>query len=324
MLKVSALITVGALVIAVAIFKFTSAPSLSGAQLAAQRAAGLSDVAAGNCVAAVALLRPVVAADPIDLTAKEGLGRCDTALANYSAALHLLTQVASAQPNVSNQLALAAADFDSGLLASSQTALRSAIAHATLAPSFLTIAITAEGYGFYSLAFSALEHVSVRARTYAWYDTDSKVQLGLGNSGQAVAAARAAVALAPSSVAGSMLADLANAYVGAGQYALAAHYYSAALATKQPLNTSVVYSELAQCFLDLGQYPAAADVARTGISVTTGVGRYSLLLTEATALSDMHQWSAATSVLHELLRLPGLPQDVQASAHALLNALHTP
>lgn len=323
-LKISALIAAGAVVVAVAVFKLTSLPSLSGAQLAAQRASGLADVATGNCIAAVGLLRPVVAADPVDLTAKEGLGRCDTALANYSAALQLLTQVASAQPTVPNQLALAAADYDSGLLASSQSALRSAIAHAALPPDFLTIAITAEGYGFYSLAFSALQHVSVGSRTYAWYDTYSKVQLGLGNSGQAVVAARAAVAYAPPSLLGSMLADLGNAYVGAAQYELAAQYYSEALATKQPLNTPVVYTELAQCYLDVGQYSAAADTARTAISITTGPQRYSLFLTEASALSDMHQWSAATSVLHELLRTPGLPQDVQVSARALLNALHAP
>ena len=289
--------------------------------LANERQRGLSDALHDGCPIAISLLTPVVAVYPSDFVVKKALGDCYLALHDFDSALPLLQDVATSRPDVSNEFGLASAAFNTGNSILGQSALRTAIALAITPSDFLSIAETADGFGYYPIAATALGDIKSVLRTYIWYDADAKTQLGLGYPSIAVAAARQAVWLSPELARGGMLADLGDSYVSAREYGVAANAYEEALATHQQINFGSVYVDLSQCYIQLGQYMAAVRASRSGIGTTTGMDQYTLELNEAMALADLHRTEEAINLLRDIVANRSTPTNIVASAGAMLSTL---
>jgi tetratricopeptide (TPR) repeat protein len=289
--------------------------------LSAERQAGLSEAAAGDCASAVTLLRTVIAQNPNDSASEEALAGCYVSLDDFASALTLLQDVARTSPDVSNELGVARAAFFDGNTALVQSSLKIALAGAGTASDFLSIANAATSYGLNSTAALALNRTRSTQRTYTWYDVDAQIQLNLGNPGIAVSEALRAVQLSPHSTRASMLVELGNTYVGASEYAAAANAYRGAISTHQQIDDADVDSELAQCYINLGRYLKAIAVARSGLTEFPDADQYSLELSEATALADLHQSEKAVKILRSIIVATSAQATVIASASALLSAV---
>jgi tetratricopeptide (TPR) repeat protein len=294
--------------------------STSPGTLSYERAAGLSDAIAGNCVGAVNLLAPAVAADASDMEATEALGNCDVALRKYDSAIPLLEAAASSLRSLSSEIALANAAFFSGDLNLVNSSLKSSVAHFRTPAELLSIAGSAQSYGLYAVSFTALSDVPRTKRTSDWYVADAQTLLDLDFHARAVTAAQRAEQISPTSERSETFAAVGNIYESVGNYRDAVTALRAALASGQS-NLGSIYEELSQCYLVLDHYQSAFEAAVNGITNSTGGQVFSLELAEATALGDLHEKRRAVRVLERITTNRLAPANIVDSASALLSTI---